>query len=87
MSETREKTKKQLRRILSIAFSLDAAMEEFMNDITTQDNEGEIVCKTEEDLDAWLSVSEFYDKLQDMTYDLHTVILQNYEYRKEADDE
>ena len=87
MSETREKTKKQLRRILSIAFSLDAAMDEFLADMVEEDAEGNFDLKDDYDEDAFITVGKLHEQIQNMTYDLHTVILQNYEYRKEGDDE
>lgn len=87
MSETREKTKKQLRRILSIAFSLDAAMDEFLADMTEEDKDGNFDLKDERDEEAFITVGNLHEQIQEMTYDLHTVILQNYEYRKEEEDE
>lgn len=87
MSETRLKTKKQLRRILSMAFSLDAAMDEFLADKVEEDREGNFDLKDEHDEDAFITVGRLHEQIQEITYDLHTMILQNYEYGKEGEDE
>jgi len=86
MSETKEKTRKQLRLILSIAFSLDAAMEELVNGITMEDDEGDTVLRDERDLEAWRAVSGFRHRLGELTCDLHRVILNRYECRLEDKD-
>lgn len=87
MSETREKTKKQLRRILSIAFSLDAAMDEFLADMVEEDKEGNFDLKDQYDEEAFIAMGNFQEQVQNMTYDLHRIILNKYERKDEDDDE
>ncbi|MCM1439241.1 MAG: hypothetical protein NC131_08605 [Roseburia sp.] len=87
MTTHREQTKKQLRRILSIAFSLDAAMDEFMAGMTEEDGDGNFDLKDGHDEEAFIAMGNFQEQVQNMTYDLLRIILNKYECKDEDDDD
>lgn len=79
MSETREHTRNQLRRILSMAFSLDAAMDALLAGMAEVDAEGNIGLKDQRDEEAYIAVGGFHEQVQNMTYGLYRIISRNYE--------